>query len=63
MKNNIESRPFLDIDGLAKILHKTPRTIRQMCYNNTIPHFIVGKKRIFKYEEIVQWLEQHCRAK
>lgn len=62
MKNNIDSMPFLDIDGLAKMLHKTPRTIRRMCYNKAIPHFIVGKKRLFKHAEIIQWIEEECRA-
>lgn len=63
MKNNINQMQYLDIDGVATMLHKTPRTIRQMCYDKKLPHFIVGKKRLFNPEEITQWMKQHCRAK
>lgn len=62
MKNNMNQFQYLDIDGVAFMLHKTPRTIRQMCYDKKLPHFIVGKKRLFKHEEIIQWMEKECRA-
>lgn len=61
MKND-STDTILDINELAIVLHKKSRTIKQMCYEGKIPHFIVGRKRLFKYSEILEWMDDECRA-
>lgn len=52
---------FLNTHEVAQILRKKERTIREWCYSKQIPHYKVGKKRLFIKDEILSWVLDECR--
>jgi len=48
---------FLTTKELAKILKSSEVWIKQLVQKNVIPSYKIGGKRLFKREEINQWID------
>ena len=60
--NEYDNTRFLTVEEIASLLRKKVRTIREWCYNQSIPHYKVGKSLLFKENEIVEWVDRNCRV-
>lgn len=60
--DNSENKRFLTVEEVASLLRKKERTIREWCYNHSIPHYKVGSSLLFKENEIVEWVEKNHRV-
>lgn len=45
--DEVENNKFLTVEEVASILRKKERTIREWCYNKSIPHYKVGNSLLF----------------
>jgi excisionase family DNA binding protein len=52
---------MLTIHELCTKYSLRPWTVRQYCSQRRIPHVKVGRKVLFKVEEIERWLAEHAR--
>jgi excisionase family DNA binding protein len=52
---------MLTIHELCTRYNLRPWTVRQYCSQRRIPHVKVGRKVLFKVEEIERWLAEHAK--
>jgi excisionase family DNA binding protein len=52
---------MLTIHELCARYSLRPWTVRQYCSQRRIPHVKVGRKVLFKVEEIERWLAEHAK--
>ncbi len=48
---------FYTIVEVAEVLHVSPMWVRRRMDSGEIPSYKLGRRRLFKKEEIDQWLE------
>jgi len=60
--NGDEDNKFLTVEEIASLLRKKERTIREWCYERTIPHYKVGNSLLFKLDEVIEWVDENCRV-
>ena len=53
---------ILTAKEVAELLKTSERTIRELSYRERIPHFQVGRKRLYRLSEIHAWLDEECRV-
>lgn len=56
---SIEIDNLITIKEVAKMLHRSQRTIWERCQRKEIPHFRIGGKYLFDKKAIEKWLEEH----
>ena len=52
-------RKFIDLKELAEMIHISIPTLNKWVADGKIPSYKVGKRRLFKKEEILEWMESH----
>lgn len=57
-----DNTKFLTVEEIASMLRKKERTIREWCYNQSIPHYKVGNSLLFKENDVLDWVEVNCRV-
>jgi excisionase family DNA binding protein len=57
-----ENNRFLTVTEIASMLRTKERTIREWCYERIIPHYKVGNALLFKIDEVLDWVDEHCRV-
>jgi len=57
-----DEKLLFTVEEIAVLLQKKARTIREMCYNNQIPYYKVGRSTRFRLDDILKWLQQDCRV-
>lgn len=62
MMDGSENNRFLTVEEVALLLRKKERTIREWCYNKSIPHYKIGNSLLFNIEEINEWITENCRV-
>ena len=60
--DEFNSTRFLTVEEIASLLRKKERTIREWCYNQSIPHYKVGNSLLFKKYEILEWIDKNYRV-
>jgi len=55
---NIEKQ-FITIKEISTVIDVSVPTINRWIRNNYIPSYKIGKRRLFKKEEIDNWIEGH----
>lgn len=56
-------KKFVDIKELSEIIHLGVATINKLIRKAKIPSYKIGKRRLFKLEEIMQWMETYKEDK
>ncbi len=56
MKNDTEQQ-FVDIRELSRLIHISVSTLNRLITDGKIPSYKVGKKRLFKKTEMLEWME------
>ncbi len=51
------NKDFLTTKDMAKLLNSSEIWIRKLVQNKIIPSYKIGGKRLFKKEEIDQWID------
>lgn len=55
-----QTRPeFVNIDQASKVLNLSKSTIYKRTMNNELPHYKHGKKLMFKYSELIEFINKH----
>lgn len=52
-------RKFIDLKELAEMIHISIPTLNKWVADGKIPSYKVGKRRLFRKEEILEWMENH----
>ena len=54
-------KPKLDLDGAAKFLGVSPRTLAEKPWRlkHAVPTYLIGSKPVFDVDELAAWLEAH----
>ena len=60
--NEYDNTRFLTVEEIASLLRKKVRTIREWCYNQSIPHYKVGNSLLFKENEVLIWIDENYRV-
>ena len=60
--DEVENNKFLTVREVASLLRKKERTIREWCYNQSIPHYKVGNSLLFKENEVLIWIDENYRV-
>ena len=48
---------FITIKEVAKLLNSSEAWIKKLIHNKIIPSYKIGGKRLFKKEEVDQWID------
>ncbi|MCL6584461.1 MAG: helix-turn-helix domain-containing protein [bacterium] len=51
------NKNFLTVKEVANLLNSSEIWIRKLIHNKAIPSYKIGGKRLFKRDEINQWIE------
>lgn len=57
-----ERAKWMRVKEAAEILEVTPQRISQMCKDETIPHYRIGRTVKIDRERFFQWLESRRRG-
>ena len=49
---------LMELEEVAKLLGKTPQTIRNWCAKRIFPFVRVGNKHLFKRASVLNWIEK-----
>lgn len=49
---------FIEQGEAAKVLHQTAKTVGNWARLKIIPSYKVGKKRLFRKSELIDWIEK-----
>ena len=52
-------KKFVDVKELSKLIDLGVATINRLVQRKKIPSYKIGKRRLFKVEEIVKWIETY----
>lgn len=50
---------ILNIKELAEYLKCSEAFIRKLIYSNSIPYFRIGRRILFKYSKIEEWIKEN----
>ena len=52
---------IFNIKELAEYLKCSEAFIRKLIYSNSIPYFRIGRRILFKYSKIIEWINNDKR--
>ena len=50
---------YFDTKQIAQYLNRSPKSIRNLCFRQQIPHCKIGGRLIFDLIEIQKWIKIH----
>lgn len=57
----VPQREYLDVNGVAALLGRTPKAIRGLVKRRQIPHLCIGRSLYFRVDTIHRWMSRYRR--
>lgn len=57
--NKMKKVQFMTVEEIAFVLRVPKSTIYKWVYERRIPYVKIGKRLLFEYTKIMEWIEKH----
>jgi len=57
--NEMKKVQFMTVEEIAQMLRVPRSTVYKWVYMRKIPYLKVGKRLLFEYKKVIQWIEEH----